>query len=414
MTSLLRRIAIRTLLFAVAFGIGFARADAGTAGINGTVNVSAANTVVNLYDVAVSASGRTIVTTNIANLQNAALGPVGPGSVLLVYQAQGATIDSSNTVTYGNVTAYNGAGYYEFVTVGSVSGNTITIAASCNALAHTYGATTQIVRVPQYQTLTVAAGASITATAWNGSTGGIVAFDVAGNLTLSGSIVTTGQGFRGAVTYANSGASFGAVPRVTAYVTGQTGAQLASALAAEKGESIAGNGTAYDASFGGRYGRGAPANGGGGGDGHNAGGGGGSNGDNGLTWSGQGLEDTAYDAFYSNANLLNPSGAADPGYGSMKSGSGGGRGGYTYGLPLGSGFADDGRRPVGGLGGRPMNYSGGAASRVFFGGGGGAGDQNNGGGGSGGNGGGIVLLNVGSVSGAGSIVASGAAGGTSG
>jgi hypothetical protein len=43
--------------------------------------------------------------------------------------------------------------------------------------------------------------------------------------------------------------------------------------------------------LGGRYGRGAPANGGGGGNSHNAGGGGGANGNNnnGNTWHGQGV-----------------------------------------------------------------------------------------------------------------------------
>ena len=166
---------------------------AGTPGVNGSLTVSAAGTVVNLYDVAVSASGRTIVTTNIANLQNAALGNVVPGSVLLVYQANGATIDGTdNTSAWGNVTSYGNAGYYDFVTVGSVSGNTITIAASCNALSHTYTTSsttsTQIVRVPQYSSLTINAGASIAATPWNGSDGGIV--EIKRRMVLSYSVAT--------------------------------------------------------------------------------------------------------------------------------------------------------------------------------------------------------------------------------
>ena len=391
---------------------------AGTPGVNGSLTVGAAGTVVNLYDVAVSASGRTIVTTNIANLQNAALGNVVPGSVLLVYQANGATIDGTdNTSAWGNVTSYGNAGYYDFVTVGSVSGNTITIAASCNALSHTYTTSsttsTQIVRVPQYSSLTINAGASIAATPWNGSDGGIVAIDVNGATTINGSINVTGDGFAGAAAYANAGNSAPpGHPEVTDYFeSGETGANLATALAAAKGESIAGNDATYDSLDGSRYGRGAPANGGGGGDGHNSGGGGGANGNNGNTWYGQGVLDPTYTAYYSDSNGKNPTGAADPGYANMTTDSGGGRGGYSFGFNQAGNTAGIVPYPVGGLGGRPMTVE--STTRVFFGGGGGAGDANNVAGGYGGNGGGIVILNTGTLAGSGSIVANGAAGGTS-
>ena len=60
----------------------------------------------------------------------------------------------------------------------------------------------------------------------------------------------------------------------------------------EKGEGIAGYQADYEAAgMGGRYSRGAPANGGGGGNGHNAAGGGGANGNNGQPWTGAGVMD---------------------------------------------------------------------------------------------------------------------------
>ncbi len=396
---------------------GRTAALAGTPGIDGAKTVTAAGTIVNGYDIVSSATagGRTITGTNVANLSPAGLTPLGPGSVVMLYEANGATIDGTDdTAAWGNVTSYGNAGYYEFVTVGSVSGNTITLAASCNALAHTYGSSSEIVRVPQYSSLTVNAGASIVATPWstNEADGGIVAIDVAGTTTINGTIDVSGAGFAGAAAYVNSGAS--APPghaEVTDYfLAGETGANLASALAAAKGESIAGNDAAYDASFGSRYGRGAPANGGGGGNGHNGGGGGGSNGNNGNTWSGQGILDTAYTAYYGDTNGKNPTGAADPGYATMTAGSGGGRGGYTFGYDQGGNTGGIKIYPVGGLGGRPMTVE--SATRIFFGGGGGAGDANNVAGGNGGNGGGIVVLNTTALSGSGSILANGAAGGT--
>ncbi|MGB8267510.1 MAG: hypothetical protein WCE44_14370 [Candidatus Velthaea sp.] len=450
MVKLDPRSALVALVFAaLTFAVPSA-AWAGTPGVNGVLNVTTANTIVNLYDtVASAASGSTITTTNIANLQNGALGNVAAGSVLLIYQAQGATISTTNSSAYGAVTAYGGAGFYEFVTVGSVSGNVITLAGGCT-LHHTYNGSSQLVRVPQYSAVTVASGGTITARAWNGATGGIVALNVSGTLTLNdtaatGSINVTGLGFRGAVAYANSGLSDTGpyVTTVSSYAfSGETGAGLSAALGGQKGEGIAGGGsfgavagadygTYYDTNFTSRYGRGAPANGGGGGDGHNSGGGGGSNGDNGSTWYGQGILDATYTAWYSNTNSKNPQLPAgtlpDPGYANMTTDSGGGRGGYSFGLSVNS-SNDDGRRAVGGLGGRPMNYASGAGAAVYFGGGGGASDENNANcssittatsgstsittaGCSGGNGGGAVFLTVGAVAGSGGIVANGAGGG---
>jgi len=397
------------------FGVPKA-ALAGTPGIDGAKTVASANTVVNGYDVVTSANagGRTIVGTNVANLSPAGLTPLGAGSVLMLYQANGATIDGKDdTSAWGSVTSYGNAGYYEFVTVGSVSGNTITLAASCNALTHSYTNSSEIVRVPQYSSLTIAAGGSIVATPWstNEADGGIVAIDVSGATTINGSINVTGDGFAGAAWYLNDGDSQPPHPEITDYfLAGETGQNLMTALGAAKGESIAGTDATYDASDGSRYGRGAPANGGGGGNGHNTGGGGGANGNNGNAWSGQGILDANYAAYYADSNGDNPLGTADPGYPNMTTDSGGGRGGYSF------AFDEDGEKigppyPVGGLGGRPMTVE--SAARVFFGGGGGAGDANNVGGGYGGNGGGIVVLNIGTLAGTGAILANGAAGGTS-
>ncbi len=425
-------------------------AQAGTAGIDGAKTITAAGTIVNGYAslTTATAGGTTITVANIAGLSPSGLTPLGPGSVILLYQANGATIDDSDNTTatyqpaYGNITNGNNAGYYEFTTVGSVSGNTITINANCAALVHSYSTTTtqdaEVVRVPQYSSLTISAGASITAPAWSatenstpgsatyGSTnagggyGGIVAIDVAGTTTINGSINVTGDGFLGGDGYENGGASAPTAPNNHASVTdtvlsGETGGDLQSALAGMKGESIAGNQATYDASFVSRYGRGAPANGGGGGNGHNNGGGGGANGSNGNTWYGVGVEDPTYANWYSDQNGRNPLGTYDNGGytaintpiagNPMVNDSGGGRGGYS--------FSDAPNYPSyneGGFGGRPLGAA--ANSRIFFGGGGGAGDDNDNSGGYGGNGGGIVILNTNVLAGSGSIVANGAAGGT--
>jgi hypothetical protein len=84
------------------------------------------------------------------------------------------------------------------------------------------------------------------------------------------------------------------------------------------------------------------------------------------------------------------------------SGGGGGGNGGQGGI---GGASYDGSRNVGGLGGTKLNYS--AFDHAIFGGGGGAGDENNDGGGAGGNGGGLVFVRANSLTGSGTLAATG-------
>jgi uncharacterized repeat protein (TIGR01451 family) len=393
-------------------------------GIDGSLTVTSANTILNQYSSVITISGNTITVSDINNLSssvvssNGSLGALAPGDLLMIYQAQGATIDTTNTASYGSVSSYNSAGRYELVTVGSIGGNTITLATTCGNLKNTYSSTlAQVIRVPQFSSLTINGGASVTAPAWNGSTGGIVAIHVQGTTTVNGQIDLNGKGFRGGALVNNSGNNSGSTTyrSSASYTTGGFGTggfTEDTVVGGEKGEGIAGSQTNYDA-LNGRYGRGAPGNGGGGGTGHNSGGGGGANGNNGTTWNGQGNPDTSVAAWVTAWNR-------DPSLNFATTSAGGGRGGYSYSSnnrdattvsPGNTNWGGDNRREVGGLGGRPLDYSGGAQARLFLGGGGGSGDANNSAGTAGGNGGGMVYLIANSVTGSGSIQANGTNGG---
>ncbi len=385
------------------FGIS-KKAEAGT-GMHGAKTVAAANTILNEFTTLtnnVSAGATQIrVSSSTINSNGRFSGNLEVGSLIMIIQMQGATMTtSSNTsTTWGAVSALNNAGKYEFAEVASIaSGSKINLTAALKN-SYTSGGNTQIVRVPRYTTLTVNAGASITTDDWNGSRGGIVAIEVNGATTINGTINVSGKGFRGGAIEQNSTCCPG---NHTKY------ASTSDLDGAEKGESIGGDQSDYDG-VGGRYGRGAPANGGGGGNSHNSSGGGGSNGGVVASWDGLGNPDNSVSNWVTAWNL------ESSGFASHTS-SGGGRGGYSYSSananPLTKapgnsawGSSSDIRFNVGGMGGRAIDTTG---NRIYFGGGGGAGDSNDGTGSAGADGGGIVyLLTGGTLTGSGSILANG-------
>ncbi|WP_460502876.1 beta strand repeat-containing protein, partial [Hymenobacter agri] len=133
--------------------------------------------------------------------------PIAVGDLLLVIQMQGATIDVSNTSSYGTIssTGYT-AGTYEYVTAASavpLSGGTLTLATgltngyvSAVATSSNGQRSFQVVRVPQYSSLTLAT--NVNATPWNGSSGGLLVLDVANQTNLAGfTLSATAAGFRG-------------------------------------------------------------------------------------------------------------------------------------------------------------------------------------------------------------------------
>lgn len=178
------------------------------------------------------------------------------GQLVMVLQMTGTTpavssgSDASVDLPAGPI------GQWEFARVSPVSVSTLNLS---KPLIHTYQAgRTQVVLVPEYDTLYVPDGSSITAGAWDGGTGGVVAFLVQGTLFNDGLIDATGKGFRGGP--GGQGPFTG---------NGKDCTELDGPDGGKKGEGIAG----YD----GGGGRGNLANGGGGGICLQGGGGGGAN-----------------------------------------------------------------------------------------------------------------------------------------
>ncbi|MCK5629525.1 MAG: hypothetical protein KAI26_02815 [Nanoarchaeota archaeon] len=154
-------------------------------GTDGALIVTSANTIINMYTQITSTtvlSGSTSFDVNDASAFSV-------GDEILVIQMQ----HSSN------------AGTYEFADVTAIDGNTITVSTGLtnNYYSGTFNtqsaSASQIVRVPQYTDVSVNSGASITASAWNGYTGGIVVFRATKALNITGSLDVAGIGYRGGV-----------------------------------------------------------------------------------------------------------------------------------------------------------------------------------------------------------------------
>jgi len=86
-------------------------------GKDGVQTISTPSVIVNQYAILqsnVTAGSTTITLTNVADLNNPT--PLQIGDLLLIIQMQGASIDNTNTINYGNILSYNGAGNYDLPT----------------------------------------------------------------------------------------------------------------------------------------------------------------------------------------------------------------------------------------------------------------------------------------------------------
>jgi len=315
--------------------------DADCQSVSGVVNSYFAITAVNT-------ASNTVTVDNAAGLYN--------GQPVLIIQMKGATVDASNTATYGSITAVNDAGNYEFNTICSITGNEVWLQ---NTLVNAYDPTgnVQMVSYTAYSDVTITG--TVTAQPWSSTTGkgGVVVVAATNSITLNANIDASGQGFQGGVleNYLIPPYNCDFLHTVSGYFYDDPGSGYNTA--GTKGEGIA----AVIANE--PDGRGMLANGGGGGDNANSGGAGGGN----YGAGGAGGTRVGESPFDCHAMYPGIGGASLAAYG------------YTTG-----------------------------ANRVYMGGGGGSGEENNAAGEPGANGGGIIILSAPTiVGGGGELVANG-------
>ncbi|MBF8255703.1 MAG: conserved repeat domain protein, partial [Anaerolineales bacterium] len=166
-----------------------------------------------------AAAGATSISLGARDIRGSAT-TISAGDLLLVIQMQGAQIATNNDMRYGTGLGTAGdqtqpgsgnngtsfvAGQYEYVIAQKAVGDAGGVLNVTTGLTNSYSTAAfgaqgqvsfQVVRVPQYSSVSL--GGTVTAPAWNGSAGGLVALDVAGSLNLNGNTIdVTGLGFRG-------------------------------------------------------------------------------------------------------------------------------------------------------------------------------------------------------------------------
>lgn len=389
------------------FFLGFSISlDAQYCGILGKDGPTNQESIINTYyppvgNTIVSAGDTTIILGSVPTIDKYGNSfgsiPISIGDLLLIIQIQDGLISNNNSNLYGSGKSKSGpdelggtgfislgnAGQYEYVTSLNevpLSGGILKLrglgnkGGLINDYINNFGdgkeigkKTFQVVRISQFSALTLSK--NISAPPFNGNVGGIIVFNVFGDLNFNKfSIDATGRGFRG---------GYQRVQESGCNTTNIYGTNT-DILASGKGEGIAGsprymwdgfnevdNGEFWLGFPGASFGKGAPANAGGGGNDHNAGGGGGGNGGfggvGGIGWQGAGI-------CIGNSDNLS-----------------GGRPGSSFNI----------LKP----------------NRLFLGGGGGGGDANNAlTGTKGGVGGGIIIVNAGRLVGFGKILSNGSAG----
>src|SRR5436190_2414560 len=182
---------------------------------------------------------------------------------VMIVQMKGASINTSNSSSFGDTTSLNNAGNYEIGTVCDVDGDSLFLVYMM-LNQYTVAGKVQVVKIPQYVSATVTD--TLKPAPWNNTTGtgGVLAISVENNLTLNAPIYADSSGFRGGEYRLSDGTCFNFLPADGfVYDANILNPQDGSF----KGEAVA------DVAAGQSGGKGAPANGGGGGNNHNNGGG---------------------------------------------------------------------------------------------------------------------------------------------
>ncbi len=209
--------------------------------------------IINKYSPVVDICHKNVVTVEDPQLFDV-------GNKVLIIQMQGAQIDETNSIDFGNLQNIKNAGNYEINEVANINSNKIGLKYELD-YNYDISGTVQLIYIPVYDSVSVC---NLTCLPFDGRKGGVLIF-LANQTFVEGNFDVSGRGFRG-----------GQVEHARDMVQNFRSFYADNSLdGAKKGEGIANYINRK------QYARGKQANGGGGGNNHNTGGGGGALGGNG-------------------------------------------------------------------------------------------------------------------------------------
>jgi len=170
-----------------------------------------------------SCSGR--ATADAVNFVSTVNTIAGSSSITLSTAPTGLSVGDEVLIVnlQGSFSNYADVGEYETHRIASIDGNTLNF--SDGPLVNGFDGTTQkimVQRVPNYSSVLVSGGATLTTSAWNGTKGGVLFLKSNGTFTVTGSINMNGKGYRGGGNARLGGESF-------CFYNGGTGGTYASA-----------------------------------------------------------------------------------------------------------------------------------------------------------------------------------------
>ncbi len=144
-------------------------------GRDGELTVSAGTVTLDVIRTSLSA------TLGSANVSVGGSAGFEAGQTVLLHQSRGV-----------------GAGAWQLTVVEAVGPASLTLADAAGATFVSSGdSRAQVLVVPQFSAITVAANATLTAPAWDGVTGGILALACQGTAQIAGTVTMSGRGYRG-------------------------------------------------------------------------------------------------------------------------------------------------------------------------------------------------------------------------
>lgn len=159
-------------------------------GRDGALDVSARETVINRY-----AQVRSPLAPGDRTIQVGSAEGFAAGDLVMVLQTTGLVPLAQPGNSGPMDLTQDPVGRWELARLASAGKGELYLA---ERLIYSYAAeVTQVIRVPEHTTVHIRPGANITARAWDGATGGVIAFLASGTVTNEGAIDASGAGFRG-------------------------------------------------------------------------------------------------------------------------------------------------------------------------------------------------------------------------